>query len=181
MSIFTTNSKEREKNMSDKPKDFTKYIPKKRKRLIISAGRSPKRRKISNSSNMSVSLVTGSSDLSTLMIQYSIGRQLSQIDLDPNFTNIINQITGSNPNLPRPICPPPEKEDDAKENTRKEDLCKICLQRRRCVIIEDCKHIDFCITCINRLLVDESGSTMRNIHCPTCRKKIIIGASKVYL
>jgi hypothetical protein len=75
----------------------------------------------------------------------------------------------------------PNSEDEEEfDNLERKETCKICFIRKKCVMIKDCNHLDFCITCIRRHLLDQFGNCRTNAKCPICNKLIKNGATKVF-
>jgi len=115
------------------------------------------------------------------VIQPGIGQYLSFMSgLLPSsnlsLSSFCPETSNSSLNVPKP-----EVEKDADESVKREDLCKVCITRRRNCMIEDCKHIHFCVTCVRKLLIDRFGNKIHGVKCPLCNTIIKKGASRIFL
>lgn len=67
------------------------------------------------------------------------------------------------------------KDEKVTEGTPESMACTICQERVRSIMIEDCKHVFSCASCIRDMKLTDPGSK-----CPICRKGIK-GVSKFFM
>jgi hypothetical protein len=75
---------------------------------------------------------------------------------------------------------PNSQDEEEFDNLEEKEACKICFIRKKNVVIKDCGHLEFCITCIRRHLLDNFGNCKIRAKCPVCNTLIKNGAIKAF-
>lgn len=59
------------------------------------------------------------------------------------------------------------EEPDNQNDIEEEDMCRICMVKKRDSVMYPCGHMHYCIACANRVY-----QSTRKPSCPTCRNPI---------
>lgn len=89
-----------------------------------------------------------------------------------NFTPSTPPVQNNKPKIPET-----KKDTEAKEGTKDEEMCCICIANLKCATIIDCGHYCLCNGCARKLLETTSNTTPT---CPVCRKTIKEGIIQIY-
>ena len=103
---------------------------------------------------------------------FSNGRTLSPPIETFNFTPSTPPVQNNKPKIPET-----KKDTEAKEGTKDEEMCCICIANLKCATIIDCGHYCLCNGCARKLLETTSNTTPT---CPVCRKTIKEGIIQIY-
>ena len=103
---------------------------------------------------------------------FSNGRTLSPPIETFNFTPSTPPVQNNKPKIPET-----KKDTEAKEGTKDEEMCCICIANLKCATIIDCGHYCLCNGCARKLLETISNTTPT---CPVCRKTIKEGIIQIY-
>jgi len=195
--ILTTFRRKRRKKYSKKKreKNENKIIGEKRKRKeggskkLIICGNKKKRRRITTPTQQQpedmlvettttmTRTTTGSPNVNSIEIGTILYYNLMDTLFGNNNIETFETSSSSSTEVPKHED---EEEFIDNNNVGESELCKICLIRKKNVVVKDCGHYNFCITCIRRLMLDDNGHLKHNICCPLCRKQIKEGAIKVF-